>query len=175
MSEYLKSTDYVNAYDLARENRVITGKVRLSDMVRLKDEIRPTNEEAVFEIRGMTAKKGWPGAVMTLSSKIPLVCNRCGKPLELPLESSVVFRFAKSEAEADAIPIEDEDDTEVIVGSEKLNLMDWIEEEILLSIPYVPIHDEPCEPDEKPEVSEEPVDKPNPFAKLKDLKGLRKA
>ena len=32
----------------------------------------------------------------------------------------VVFRFAKSEEEADTIPIEEDDDTEVVVGSENL-------------------------------------------------------
>lgn len=42
MSEYLKSTDYVNAYDLARDRRVISGKVRLTDMPRLREEICPT-------------------------------------------------------------------------------------------------------------------------------------
>ncbi len=173
MSEYLKSTDYVNAYDLARDRRVISGKVRLTDMPRLREEICPTDAECVFEIKGMTAKKGWPGAVMTLAAKVPLICNHCGKPMEFPIESDVLFRFARDEKEADSIPIDDEDDTEVIVGSEKLNLMEWIEEEILLSLPYVPVHDYACKSDIEAPKEEEPK-KENPFAKLKDLQGLRK-
>ena len=121
MSEYLKSTDYVNAYDLARDRRVISGKVRLTDMPRLREEICPTDAECVFEIKGMTAKKGWPGAVMTLAAKVPLICNHCGKPMEFPIESDVLFRFARDEKEADSIPIDDEDDTEVIVGTDGMD------------------------------------------------------
>ena len=60
-----------------------------------------------------------------------------------------------------------------IVGSDKLNLADWIEEELILSLPLVPAHEEGCQTD-GPEESKDEVQKPNPFAKLKDLKGLRK-
>lgn len=110
---------------------------------------------------------------MTLAAKVPLICNHCGKPMEFPIESDVLFRFARDEKEADSIPIDDEDDTEVVVGSEKLNLMEWIEEEILLSLPYVPVHDYACKSDIEAPKQEEPK-KENPFAKLKDLQGLRK-
>ena len=48
-----------------------------------------------------------------------------------------------------------------------------IEEELILSLPLVPAHEEGCQTD-GPEESKDEVQKPNPFAKLKDLKGLRK-
>lgn len=41
MSAYLKQTDYVNAYDLARDKKVIEGQAKLSDLPRLKDMILP--------------------------------------------------------------------------------------------------------------------------------------
>lgn len=173
MSEYLKQTDYVNAYDLARDKRVVEGTVKLSDLPRLKDLILPTEGTVTYRICGFTAKKGWPGAVMELATVVPLVCNRCTKPMDFKIENEVTFRFAKSEEEADAIPIEEDEDVEVIVGSEKLNLMDWIEEELILSLPLVPVHEEGCHAD-APEEQEEEIEKPNPFAKLKELKGLRK-
>lgn len=173
MSEYLKQTDYVNAYDLARDKRVIEGQARLSDFARLKDMILPTDGLVTYRIRGMTAKKGWPGAVVDLATVVPLVCNRCTKPMDFKIEKEVVFRFARDEAEADAIPIEEDEDVEVIVGSEKLNIMDWIEEELILSLPLVPVHENECT-EALPAAEEEEIEKPNPFAKLKELKGLRK-
>ena len=93
--------------------------------------------------------------------------------MDFKIEREVAFRFAKSEEEADSIPIDEDDDTEVIVGSDKLNVADWIEEELILSLPLVPAHEEGCQTD-GPEESKDEVQKPNPFAKLKDLKGLRK-
>ena len=138
MSAYLKQTDYVNAYDLARDKKVIEGQAKLSDLPRLKDMILPTEGTVTYRICGMTAKKGWPGAVMELATVVPLVCNRCTKPMDFKIEREVAFRFAKSEEEADSIPIDEDDDTEVIVGSDKLNVADWIEEELILSLPLVP-------------------------------------
>lgn len=173
MSEYLKQTDYVNAYDLARDRRTIEGEARLSDMSRLKEMILPTEGTVTYRISGMTAKKGWPGAVVELAAVVPLVCNRCTKPLDYKIEKEVVFRFARTEEEADAIPIEEDEDVEVIVGSEKLNIMDWIEEEIILSLPLVPVHETQCA-EVLPVDEEEEPERQNPFAKLKDLKGLRK-
>ena len=82
MSAYLKQTDYVNAYDLARDKKVIEGQAKLSDLPRLKDMILPTEGTVTYRICGMTAKKGWPGAVMELATVVPLVCNRCTKPLK---------------------------------------------------------------------------------------------
>ena len=143
MSAYLKQTDYVNAYDLARDKKVIEGQAKLSDLPRLKDMILPTEGTVTYRICGMTAKKGWPGAVMELATVVPLVCNRCTKPMDFKIEREVAFRFAKSEEEADSIPIDEDDDTEG------------------------------CQTD-GPEESKDEVQKPNPFAKLKDLKGLRK-
>ena len=46
MSAYLKQTDYVNAYDLARDKKVIEGQAKLSDLPRLKDMILPTEGTA---------------------------------------------------------------------------------------------------------------------------------
>ena len=71
MSAYLKQTDYVNAYDLARDKKVIEGQAKLSDLPRLKDMILPTEGTVTYRICGMTAKKGWPGAVMELATVVP--------------------------------------------------------------------------------------------------------
>jgi uncharacterized protein len=89
------------------------------------------------------------------------------------LEREVVFRFARSEAEADSIPIEEDDDVEIVVGSTKLNLLDWIEEEVLLSLPLVPMHETECTKHMQTS-SVEKEEKVNPFAELGKLKNLRK-
>ena len=53
---------------------------------------------------------------MELHGKVAVPCNRCNNPVDVPIDREVVFRFAKSEEEADTIPIEEDDDTEVVVG-----------------------------------------------------------
>uniref|UniRef100_UPI00402AC4C5 YceD family protein n=1 Tax=Turicimonas muris TaxID=1796652 RepID=UPI00402AC4C5 len=170
MTELLKSTDYVDVYRMSRDKRKIEGKVKVGDMKRLAETA--SNHDDIFDyvITGMTGKLGWPGAIMELHGKVAVPCNRCNNPVDVPIDREVVFRFAKSEEEADTIPIEEDDDTEVVVGSEKLNVMDWIEEEIILSIPLVPSHDYACLDKEKLNKDDEPLEKENPFAKLKGMK-----
>lgn len=170
MTELLKSTDYVDVYRLSRDKRKVEGKVKVGDMKRLAETASNHEDFFTYEITGMTGKLGWPGAIMELHGKVDVPCNRCNKPVEVAIDREVVFRFAKDEEEADTIPIEEDDDTEVVVGSEKLNLMDWIEEEIILSIPLVPSHDYPCLDKGELIKDEEPMQKENPFAKLKGMK-----
>lgn len=174
MTELLKSTDYVDVYRLSRDKKVISGSVRLADMKRLAEMALNPDEVFDYKITGMTGKLGWPGAVVEIGGMVQVPCNRCNKPVDVKIERNVIFRFAKNEEEADAIPIEEDDDTEVIVGSEKLNIMNWLEEEIILSIPLVPAHDYACLAGAKTETAEEEIEKPNPFAKLKGMTGLRK-
>ena len=113
---------------------------------------------------------------MTLSGDVPLVCNRCNQPMSFEMNREVVFRFAKSESEANQIPIEEDDDIEIVVGSTKMNLLEWLEEEALLSLPLVPMHLEQCiEPLHIRLGEDEENEKKNPFAQLKEMKNLRKA
>ncbi len=194
MTELLRPTATVDTYRLSRDKQEITGTIAVKQLERLDDKALNPEGEFHFKIKGMTGKLGWPGAYVDIKGTLELKCSRCDKPMKLEIDREVIFRFAKSEAEADSIPLstDEPEDAEVIVGGEKLNILNWIEEEILLSIPYFPTHEGPCpEEDEGEEesegkenvkgktkaskASEEAEAKPNPFAKLKELKGLRKA
>ena len=89
----------------------------------------------------------------------------------IPVSRELVFRFTKTEAEANALPLDEEgDDEEVIVGSRSLSVADWVQEEAILSLPAMPLHDD-CEMDYE-NTSDEVVEaeKPNPFAALAALK-----
>ena len=68
MSAYLKQTDYVNAYDLARDKKVIEGQAKLSDLPRLKRHDSSDRRNRDIPNLRNDAKKGWPGAVMELAT-----------------------------------------------------------------------------------------------------------
>ena len=98
-------------------------------------------------------------------------CARCYEPVVYSIERELTFRFTKTEAEANALPLDEEgDDEEVIVGSRTLSVADWVQEEAILSLPAMPVHEDcemDCEPDPEEVVMSE---KPNPFAALAALK-----
>ncbi len=57
------------------------------------------------------------------------------------LERDVPFRFVHDEQELNALPIED-DEVEDVVGSPATDLLAWVEDEAILSLPLVPRHED---------------------------------
>ena len=81
--------------------------------------------------------------------------------------------------EATAAELDADSDEDVLVLSRSFDLREWVEDELLLALPIVPLHDPECPAplplpaDELPEaVAEE--GRPSPFAVLQSLKAGNK-
>ena len=104
---------------------------------------------------------------------LPMVCQRCMGGVNVPLEVDRSFRFVNDEATAEAL--DDEVEEDLLVISKEFNLRELLEDELLMAMPVVPMHDE-C-PEAIPMASSDEdfeqanAEKPNPFAVLA---GLRK-
>ena len=101
-------------------------------------------------------------------------CQRCLQPVALDLEVARAFRFVADEATAEALDAESEDD--VLALPRSLDLHELVEDELLLALPVVPMH-ERCPVDLPMPVSDgaaEPEPAPKPFAGLAGLKRGRK-
>ena len=110
-----------------------------------------------------------------IKGRIHLVCQSCLQDCGLDLAQKSRFIMVATEAEADAFPIED-DQQDPLVVSQHFDLLGLIEDEILLSFPLIPKHPEgTCQPHassfgeggEMLEASEKPQ---NPFNILKNMK-----
>jgi len=99
-------------------------------------------------------------------------CQRCLKPVQLALQVDRPFRFVRDEAQAAELDAASDDD--VLVLSRHFDTREWMEDELLLALPIVPLHEECPEPLPLTAVQavEEPEDmeRPNPFAALQVLK-----
>lgn len=113
-------------------------------------------------------------AVITGDAKVSvtLECQRCGKPFPHQVHTTYCFSPIRSIEQAEALP-ETYEPIEVNEFGE-IDLQAMVEDEIILSLPVVPVHDsEHCEVSEADMVfGELPVEvqKPNPFAVLASLK-----
>lgn len=102
---------------------------------------------------------------------LPLTCQRCLAPVEVPVSVDRSFRFVADEATAEAE--DDESEEDLLVLSRAFDLPALIEDEVLMEMPLVPQHEECPEPvklsvqdaDFEPESA-----RPNPFAALAKLK-----
>ena len=112
---------------------------------------------------------------LAIKGRIHLVCQSCLQDCGLDLAQESQFVMVATEAEADAFPMED-DQQEPLVASQHFNLLSLIEDEILLSFPLIPKHLEGAcqvhaasfgEGGEVIEALEKPQ---NPFNVLKNMK-----
>lgn len=158
-----------------RLGAVLEGAWPVAGMERLAASLAgPSDAAAVW--RAVASQKpvagGEPELWLDLAAQaeVPLQCQRCLQPMAVALEIDRRFRFARSEEEAAELDELSEDD--VLALPQRLDLAELLEDELILSLPLVPRHDECPEPlplpAEEPEAEDEV---PHPFAALAALRG----
>lgn len=125
-------------------------------------------------------RPGAPGAEPSVwlhlraHAQLPLACQRCLAPVPVALDVDRWFRFVVDEATAAE---EDEDSEEDVLALEpRPNLRELIEDELLMELPIVPMHDTCPQPvvmaagaiDDAVDADAPP--RKNPFAELAKLK-----
>lgn len=157
-----------DAFRLARTQETLTGDAAVADLPRLAQSVLDRGTRVQYVVQGRIDDHGHPGALMTLTGHLPLRCERCNEPVQFRLERQVPFRFVQDEQELNALPIEDVE-VEEVVGSPAMDLLAWVEDEAILSLPLVPRHEDCAVP---LAAAQEPVEagRPNPFAALARLK-----
>ncbi len=102
---------------------------------------------------------------------VKMICQRCLEVASLPIHGEQTYVVVREGADDQSVP-KGYDALEV--GEEPLDLLTLVEDELLLSLPIVPVHDpEICQQPaglDEPEPSEDEVPRSNPFSVLAQLK-----
>ena len=80
----------------------------------------------------------------------------------MELDLSVDYTYVIAEAEPESF--EGDEDVDWLEISREMNVDELVEDELLIAMPLGPLHEHACKP-----LVKEDVEKPNPFAVLKDL------
>ena len=159
----------------------LSGAWPLAGMPRLLDSVQgvPGADDAVDwtadgSLRPVTGGDAEIWLHLQARATVTLQCQRCLQAMQQPLQVDRRFRFVRTEAQAEQLDEIAEDD--VLVLAPTLNLHELLEDELILALPIVPRHEEPCPvplpmpvddlPDDEPE--------PNPFAALAALRTGRR-
>jgi uncharacterized protein len=106
---------------------------------------------------------------------LPLVCQRCLNPVDVPVKVSRSFRFVADEATAAAE--DDQAEEDLLALSRSFDLLELVEDELLMEVPVAPRHEVCPEPvkmsAEDPDFEAASAEKENPFAVLTRLKSSR--
>lgn len=127
------------------------------------------------EMRPDAGGKRVPWLHLAVRLGLPVGCQRCLGPVIVAMDVDRWFRFVADEATAEA---EDDDSEEDVLAMEpRPDLLGLVEDELLMAMPLVPMHDECPEPLNAPqektgadalEIASDT--RPNPFAALARLK-----
>ena len=161
----------------AKEAGGLQGRWPLAGFDRIAESAaggaRVTDADAVVwsargEHRPVRGGEGQTWLHVDAATKVSLECQRCLKPVDVPLQIARKFLFVHGEDAAAQLDTDSDDD--VLAITRALDLHELVEDELLLAMPIVPRHDvcpEPLPLTEGEELSDE---KPNPFAALAALK-----
>ena len=151
---------------LADAGRSFRGEVPVSELMRL----RPALSSADGRLKVVLEFRLDERRVRTLAGRIEgsvdLVCQRCLETLKFPLDLEFRLGIVTSNEEIDRLPDGYEP---ILVNGEPLRTFDVVEDEVLLAIPVVPIH-EGVDSCESGYVNQPRAEKENPFSVLEKLK-----
>jgi len=167
---HTKLPEYLDFTRIADKGAEIKGKWPISGLQRLKE--LQVNDEGDVEGEmtfGRRAKVRY--VTGTISGVLALTCQRWMQPMDLALKTEFKLAMVQTEEQAERLPEEFEP---LLVDEDKMSVPQMLEEELLLAIPLVAMHDTDCsdfilEQKQWQAENESVQEKKNPFSVLKNL------
>jgi uncharacterized protein len=142
--------------------------VPLAELPRLRSQLASVEGEVRGHVRFGRAA-GIAIAEVVMSGVARLVCQRCLEAMEIPLETMARVGLIAAEADMSRVP----EDLEPVLALEgRISIGELVEEELLLTLPIVPLHaeTEACAvAPEAPLVADEAEETQRPFEGLGEL------
>jgi uncharacterized protein len=165
----------INPIQLAEQGVRLSGRLPIKGMRRLAEMCLEDRSEVSIDLEfGRTAAEGTHEIQGLLSATVRATCQRCLEPMDLVLNAEVQLFLVRANGQEDLQMTE----TDFMVGDKPVSLSELVEDELLLRMPMIPMHDsQRCSvkqvvsgrgPTSPPSV------RPNPFSVLGKLKHRKK-
>ncbi|MGI9288544.1 MAG: YceD family protein [Pseudomonadales bacterium] len=148
---------------LASQNAELSGTIALSTLHRLVPVLASSEGEANVVLRFAIDEQGRRRVSGTLVCELKIFCQRCLKPMPLAVKSEIDAALVADDEAAQQIPRQ----LDLVVAEEGvLDVYQFIEDELLLSLPFTSFHEHNCVAiATRGEVSQQP-ETHKPFADL---------
>lgn len=164
-------------FDFARGGGTIQGRVQLSAMPRLmallsesREDLSPISWSLRGDQRERVGLRPQPMVHLHVRGELPLTCQRCLQGLLFGVDEAVDFRLVADEPALTQAELEAED--EALPATEPVNVLELIEDQLILALPIVPMH-ERCPQAEGSATAvakeDDAGERQHPFAHLRDL------
>jgi uncharacterized protein len=156
---------------LAYQEAVFCGAVPVGALTRVKQAVAEL-KQVVANLEFRVAEEGEKVVQGTLTANVDMVCQRCLEPVATEISSQFKLAAVWNEDEAKQLPKAYDP---WVTGEGEGDVYDILEEELLLSLPVVALHDKDCVDEtllsSGAPPAEETKETSNPFQVLKQLKG----
>lgn len=169
--------NYIEPYKLVDRNITFEGNIPLTDLPRLHEALASDKAEIEVTVAFERGKQNQVLMNMTLIATMELVCQRC---LDImTFTTSNIYHYMFMHNERGQIMLPEGYDALELGAKDPFDLKVLIEDELLLALPIIPIHEvNDCQQLvelSEPEPIEDEVQRSNPFNVLAQLKRDPKA
>jgi len=136
----------IDVWEMARLGRSLSGSSPLAAFDRVAEALGEALQQADtasgvsvrWQIEGFSDRDGRCTVRLSGSFDSVLTCMRCGGFFAEEIGFDRLLRLCKSEQEADTLETDEDEDAVAAVG--RVSLSEWLEDELLLSLPMFPVH-----------------------------------
>ena len=167
----------LNLRTLAQEQGVVEGRLALNELPRLESFLAGAPESSYVDwrlrgfMRNQAGGQPQPMVELQVQAELPMLCQRCLQPAMQKILDVALFRLVEDEPELTLEELEAEDEALCLQGLTDARAL--VEDQILLALPLVPMHDACPQPIVAEGLWNEPAamrERPSPFAVLAKLK-----
>ncbi|WP_455366138.1 YceD family protein [Kaarinaea lacus] len=169
--------EFIEPYRLAETQRILTGELPLARMSRLVPLLLSDAGQVHVNLVFGVDEIGQANVTGDVKTTVIMQCQRCMESMEVEVNTEVSLAFVKTEKQAQDLPSY----YEPLVVEEETSLSDLVEDEIILALPVVPLHEpEQCTVQEQftsktqsaadDSQSSNAAQRQNPFAILEKLR-----
>ena len=166
----------IDALKFCQQGVKVSGFLPLARLQRLSQQLYLPEGNVQAELSFGLDEQSRKTVSGHLETILPLVCQRCLDRIDVPVVAEILLALVWNDDQAAQLPRTLDP---VLMDGEDLDLLEIVEEELLLALPLVAVHEaDTCEPPQllvKQVADIEPVEKKvNPFQVLAALKSEAK-
>lgn len=114
------------------------GEIELKQLPRLRDMLHADGGSVRVGLRFGPRHAGWLGMHMECETTLQLLCQRCLEPMNLRVATMTKLGLVESTASESLLPDAYEP---VSLDGERVKLAQFVEDELLITVPLVPKHE----------------------------------
>ncbi|WP_455196742.1 YceD family protein [Kaarinaea lacus] len=129
--------EFIEPYRLAETQRILAGDLPIARMSRLVSMLLSDAGEVHVNLVFGVDEIGQANVIGEVTTAVTMQCQRCMESMEVEVSSEVSLAFVRTEKQAQGLPSY----YDPLIVEEETSLSELVEDEIILALPAVPLHE----------------------------------